>query len=174
MLDFLRQIFLRKSLIRSFVLSDLSKSLTVAHLIWAKWANERWVNERIPSPDFIQRLYVTGMYWAGITCLFYISVTIRAAQCCNLSAIMSVIDQLLSCMYIYAIYLQLPSCIFMYNLYILLRFFINKCIQLLQSIQYFIHKYNWDSLRYIRGCRVCNVILLQIWGLKKYIITLAS
>ena len=30
---------------RSFVLSDLSESLTVAHLIWAKWANER-----IPSP----------------------------------------------------------------------------------------------------------------------------
>ena len=26
---------------RSFVLSDLSESLTVAHLIWAKWVNER-------------------------------------------------------------------------------------------------------------------------------------
>ena len=31
---------------RSFVLSNLSKSITVAHLIWAKWANEQ-----IPSPD---------------------------------------------------------------------------------------------------------------------------
>ena len=37
---------------RSFVLSDLRESLTVAHLIWAIWANERWANERIPSPDF--------------------------------------------------------------------------------------------------------------------------
>ena len=34
----------------SFVLSDLSDSLTVTHLIWAKWSNERWANERIPSP----------------------------------------------------------------------------------------------------------------------------
>ena len=33
---------------RSFVLSDLSESLTVAHLIWAKWANER-----IPSPALL-------------------------------------------------------------------------------------------------------------------------
>ena len=29
---------------RSFVLSNLSESLTVAHLIWAKWANE-WMND---------------------------------------------------------------------------------------------------------------------------------
>ena len=35
---------------RSFVLSVLSESLTVAHLIWAKWANEQWVNEEITSP----------------------------------------------------------------------------------------------------------------------------
>ena len=35
---------------RSFVLSDLSEVLTVAQLIWAKWANERWANEQIPSP----------------------------------------------------------------------------------------------------------------------------
>ena len=35
---------------RSFVLSDLSELLTVAQLIWAKWANERWANEQIPSP----------------------------------------------------------------------------------------------------------------------------
>ena len=27
-------------------MSDLSKSLTVAHLIWVKWANERMSNER--------------------------------------------------------------------------------------------------------------------------------
>ena len=32
---------------RSFVLSNLSESLTVAHLIWAK---ERWANEQIPNP----------------------------------------------------------------------------------------------------------------------------
>ena len=32
---------------RSFVLSDLSESLTVAHLIWAKWANEWMSNERM-------------------------------------------------------------------------------------------------------------------------------
>ena len=45
---------------RSFVLSDLSdlsEVLTVAHLIWGKWANERWAkegwaNERIPRPGF--------------------------------------------------------------------------------------------------------------------------
>ena len=68
--------FLRKneqmsdSLIRSFLVSDLSNSLTVAHLYWAiweicsqsliwfeqneqmsKWANEQWANEWIPSPD---------------------------------------------------------------------------------------------------------------------------
>ena len=42
----------------SFILSDLSEMLTVAHLIWAKWAtermsdwaNEQWANELIPSP----------------------------------------------------------------------------------------------------------------------------
>ena len=45
----------------SFVLSDLSDSLKVAHFLWATWAicsrsliwfvlNERWANERIPSP----------------------------------------------------------------------------------------------------------------------------
>ena len=38
MLDFFRQHFLSKSLIRSFTLSDLSKSLTVAHLSGATWA----------------------------------------------------------------------------------------------------------------------------------------
>ena len=32
--------------------SDLSESLTVVHLIWAKWANEGWTNEQIASPDF--------------------------------------------------------------------------------------------------------------------------
>ena len=32
---------------RSFVLSDLSESLTVAHLIWAKWVNEQMSNEQI-------------------------------------------------------------------------------------------------------------------------------
>ena len=42
---------------RSFVLSDLSESLTVASLIWAKWRNERWANERIPSPDMQYILY---------------------------------------------------------------------------------------------------------------------
>ena len=35
---------------RSFSLSDLSDSLTVAHLSWAIWVNEQWANERIPSP----------------------------------------------------------------------------------------------------------------------------
>ena len=35
---------------RSFFMSDLSKFLAVAQLIWAKWANERWASERIPSP----------------------------------------------------------------------------------------------------------------------------
>ena len=53
---------------RSFVMSVLSDSLTVAHLSWAFWANrsqslicpeqfwadERWVNERIPNPKKIQ------------------------------------------------------------------------------------------------------------------------
>ena len=37
-------------LICSFVLIDLSESLTVAHLIWASWATEqmsKWENERI-------------------------------------------------------------------------------------------------------------------------------
>ena len=34
----------------SFVLSNMNKSLTVAHLIWAIWVNERWVNEQIPYP----------------------------------------------------------------------------------------------------------------------------
>ena len=37
---------------RSFVLSDLSEALTVAHLIWAIWANKRRANERIPNPEF--------------------------------------------------------------------------------------------------------------------------
>ena len=72
------QIFLRESLIRSFIMSnlichelpeqfahcrsfdmrDLSDLLTVAHLSWAIWANcsqsliwfERWANEWIPTP----------------------------------------------------------------------------------------------------------------------------
>ena len=35
----------------SFVLRDLSKLFTVAHLIWAIWANERMSNERIHNPD---------------------------------------------------------------------------------------------------------------------------
>ena len=37
-LDFFCQIFLSESLIRSFPLSNLSKSLMVAHLSWATWA----------------------------------------------------------------------------------------------------------------------------------------
>ena len=36
---------------RSFVMSDLSDSFTVAHFICAKWANEQWANERSPSPE---------------------------------------------------------------------------------------------------------------------------
>ena len=43
---------------RSFVLSYLSESLTAAHLIGAKWANERWGNERSPSPAFKCRLAI--------------------------------------------------------------------------------------------------------------------
>ena len=35
---------------RSFVLIDLSESLTVAHLIWGVWAKER-----IPSPDSMRQ-----------------------------------------------------------------------------------------------------------------------
>ena len=31
----------------SFPLSDLSESLTVAHLIWAKWENEQMINEQM-------------------------------------------------------------------------------------------------------------------------------
>ena len=57
---------------RSFVLSDLSKSLTVAHLIWAKWANERWANERIPSPArayiYLQYIWRTVSTWKYNTC----------------------------------------------------------------------------------------------------------
>ena len=34
----------------TFVLSNLSKSLTVAHWNERFWANERWANERIPNP----------------------------------------------------------------------------------------------------------------------------
>ena len=46
----------------SFVLINLSKSLAVAHLIWAKWANEqmsKWAmrNEQIPSPAKILWFY---------------------------------------------------------------------------------------------------------------------
>ena len=36
-------------------MSDLSKWLTVAHLIWAKWGNEWMSDERIPSPEFLVR-----------------------------------------------------------------------------------------------------------------------
>ena len=39
---------------RSFVLSDLSESLTVAHLIWEKWANEWRANEQIPNPGGVR------------------------------------------------------------------------------------------------------------------------
>ena len=35
------------SLIRSFLVSDLSESLTVAHLIWAIWANEQMNAEQM-------------------------------------------------------------------------------------------------------------------------------
>ena len=38
---------------RSFVLSDLSKSLTVTQLIRAIWENERWTNEQIPNPALL-------------------------------------------------------------------------------------------------------------------------
>ena len=78
----------------SFVLSDLSSLLTVAHFLWAtwvicsrsliclerseriahsrsfdlskmsKWANERWANERIPSPGFCDSKYCI---WKCIT-----------------------------------------------------------------------------------------------------------
>ena len=54
-LDFFSQNFLRELLIRSFIMSNLSKSLTVAHLswaicesltvahlIWAKWAKSEF------------------------------------------------------------------------------------------------------------------------------------
>ena len=36
-------------------MSNLSKWLTVAHLIWAKWGNERMSDERIPNPEFLVR-----------------------------------------------------------------------------------------------------------------------
>ena len=52
--------------ISSYVMSDLSDSLTVAHLSWptwvnatfahlswAIWANERWANVRIPNPGIL-------------------------------------------------------------------------------------------------------------------------
>ena len=42
---------------RSFVLSDMSESLIVAHLIWAKWANEWMSDERMskfPALTYIQ------------------------------------------------------------------------------------------------------------------------
>ena len=93
-LDFFSQHFLSKSLIssewhermangHSFVLSDLSDSLTVAHFLWAifsrsliclerselianscsfdlsemsEWMNEQWANERIPSPAFSRKV----------------------------------------------------------------------------------------------------------------------
>ena len=41
-LDFFSQDVLSKSLIRSFIMSTLSESLTVAHLSWAIWAIRTW------------------------------------------------------------------------------------------------------------------------------------
>ena len=42
---------------RSFVLSDLSKSLTVANLIWVIWANDRMIDEwmsKFPTLELIR------------------------------------------------------------------------------------------------------------------------
>ena len=74
------------SLIRSFVLSDLSQSLTFAHLSWATWAirsfflsdlskwandwwaNEWWAKEQIPNPRyhkcFTGKNYVNARHWS--------------------------------------------------------------------------------------------------------------
>ena len=41
---------------RSLVLSDLSEWLTVAHFIWAIWANEQMSDERIPNPVYFKLL----------------------------------------------------------------------------------------------------------------------
>ena len=40
----------------SFVPSDLSELLTVAHLSWAIWANEQMGDERIPNPEILYKI----------------------------------------------------------------------------------------------------------------------
>ena len=57
----------------SFVLSDLSESLTVPHLIWAKWANERMSDEgmsdelmsEFPALSFSRAENCTLLYRGG-------------------------------------------------------------------------------------------------------------
>ena len=59
----------KKRVICSFIMSDLSQwliclersELTVAHLIWAIWANER-----IPNPENKQFLFCLGVIWIGV------------------------------------------------------------------------------------------------------------
>ena len=63
----------------SFVLSDLSESLTVAHLIWAKWANEWWANERIPSPE--KNKIVCRILGIGISCSGLCRISSLAKLC---------------------------------------------------------------------------------------------
>ena len=76
MLDFFSQNFLSKSLICLFCLSDLSKSLTVAHLSQATWANssrsliclkrpDRFAQgHSFPLSDLNDSLTVTHLSWA--------------------------------------------------------------------------------------------------------------
>ena len=64
------------SLIRSFLVSDLSQSLTIAHFLWATWANCSWSlifgqrNERLPQiahfklSDLSDSLMVAHLSWA--------------------------------------------------------------------------------------------------------------
>ena len=48
---------------RSFVLNNLSESLTVAHLILEIGANERWADEQIPNPAKNERKLKPDFLW---------------------------------------------------------------------------------------------------------------
>ena len=54
-----RAIRSKKWAIRSFLVSDLSDSLTIAHYLWATWANRS-----LPLSDLSESLMVAHFWWA--------------------------------------------------------------------------------------------------------------
>ena len=111
----------------SFVLSDLSESLTVPYLIWAKWANMRWANEQMSDEQmskWAMSKWANEQWamsdwanepWANErifiqSCLFYYSISISISNFMNQRAnAMLFIHSLWTNQFIWVIHLKFYS-----------------------------------------------------------------